>query len=195
MKIEIENITWNVKKLNEYDKWDEFLGMSHLGIPENMLKRFIKECAWEGYSGIIPHYDSLDMLNVDISDHDCINTDTQIVLMNWLHDKRRKYKLDYRTDDPFWIFHDHKHSQNDVYRFQVSGITSTTEYTRLMEGAEMAMHYGTLIKPQTVIDLLNAWHFRFRGEVHAFDLEIKHFEPFFKGRRLNNLHRRYEHNY
>lgn len=162
MLITVQNITWNYSEPGYYD--EDVLGMSYMGIPPSMLKRFIKECGFE--EGVPPHYDPYDKedLKAQIkegSEHECYNADTQIVLMNWLHDKRRKYNLDYRGVDPFWIFHDHCHSQRDVYGYEVSGIYSYIELQRLLEGAEMSKHNGIWVKPETVNGILNAWKPRF----------------------------------
>lgn len=158
MEVIIENITWNFQNLNYYD--DEDLGLAYVGIPENMMKRFIKECRWDEDLKVPPHYYEEDLDSFG-SDHECNNADTQIVLMSWLHDKQRKYQLDYRGNDPFWIFHDHCHSQNDVYGNEIRGIGSHTEYIRLLEGAEMAKDQGFFIKSETVAGIIKAWKPRF----------------------------------
>jgi hypothetical protein len=139
--------------------------MGYIGIPGGMLNRFIKECAWNPGDKVPPHEDPYladDYKGYSThSIHECYNTDTQIVLMNWLYDKRRKYKLEYRGDDPFWIFHDHQHSQHDVYGYEVNGIYSYIEQQRLLQGADMAKDFGYFIKPKTAAEIVMAWRDRF----------------------------------
>lgn len=180
MEIKIQNITWN---FNRYNQWDEdFLGFSYVGIPPNMMKRFIKECKWDDDIRVPPHYFEEDLENLDLgSEHECWNADTQIVLMKWLHDKRRNYQLDYRGGDPFWIFHDHCHSQNDVHGYEVSGIYAYTEYVRILEGAQMAQDHGILIKPETAIEVIKAWQPRFGSRDQQ--ISERDFYPFFKDER------------
>jgi hypothetical protein len=173
MEIKIENITWSFKSLNHYD--EKSLGLSYVGIPFNMLKRFIKETCWDKDLKVPPHYyeEDLDLLHSGC-EHDCYNTDTQIVLMNWLHDKKRQYRLDYRGEDPFWIFHDFCHSQGDVYSYEVSGINSWVEHYRILEGAEMAKHDGIYMKPETAIGIYNAWTNRFNFR-EGSNMTVMHF--------------------
>jgi hypothetical protein len=174
-EIILDNITFHVSQLNYWD--DERVGSSAIGIEPNMLKRFINECRWSDDLKVPPHYYKEDLENLCIkSTHDCVNPDTHIVLMNWLTNKKRKYKLDYRADDPFWLFHDYCHSQGDVYSYQVNNINAFVEHYRIIEGAEMAKHYGYLIKPATVEGIINEWSGRFRGE--STKIYISDFEPY-----------------
>ena len=103
MLITVQNITWDFNPLRFYD--DDYLGMSYIGIPGGMLNRFIKECAWDPGVKVPPHEDPYfaeDYKGYGThSVHECSNTDTQIVLMNWLYDKRRKYKLSIFTNH--WV--------------------------------------------------------------------------------------------
>jgi hypothetical protein len=175
MKIRVENITYNFGRYNPQFE-DVHLGDANLGIPYNMLKRFIKEC---GFEGILPHYSSWDMEFIEKdSTHNCVNPDTQIILMHWLHDKRRNYKLDYNGVDPYWIYHDYCHSQGDVYSYEVGHITSWKEHYRLMEGAEMSRHYGHFIKAETLVEINKAWGPRWdykKGAITPFNpFDFKH---------------------
>ena len=179
MEIKIQNITWNFQPYSHWDEFQNTLGMSYVGIPFPMLKRFIKECGWNDHVKVPPHYFQEDRENLYYgNEHDCYNTDTQIVLMNWLHDKRRNYKLEYRGEDPFWIYHDHCHSQGDVYGYEVSQIYASTEHYRLIEGAEMAKHYGIFIKPKTIVGIINEWDNRFRNE--SVKIRLHEFESYMK---------------
>jgi hypothetical protein len=175
MEIRIENITWNFQPLSKWD--EERLGLAYVGIPENMMKRFIKECRWKEDLKVPPHYYEEDLETLD-GNHECYNSDTQIVLMNWLHDKKRNYKLDYRGSDPFWVYHDHCHSQGDVYNYEVGSIYASTEHYRIIEGGEMAKHYGIYIQPQTIVDIIGAWDNRFRNE--SVKIHLSDFETFMK---------------
>lgn len=164
MLIQIQNITWDFNPLRFYD--DESLGLAYVGIPGGMLKRFINECKWNE-ARVPPHYDPYDEEDLKgygtHSIHECYNTDTQIVLMNWLYNKRRKYTLEYRGSDPFWIFHDHQHSQYDVWGgVEVGGIYSCIEKERLLQGAEMAKDHGFFIQPKTAAEIVEAWTDRFK---------------------------------
>lgn len=189
-KIKIQNITWNFDKVSE-DFLQLGIGYANMGIPQNMLKRFIRECGWEAYRSwndkkAVPHYDdymtedALEQAKQD-SEHECYNSDTQIVLMKWLHNKRRNYTLSYQGEDPFWLFHDNRHSKWDVYSDEVSNITAHTEYQRILEGVEMARDHGVLIQPKTAVGILNAWQPRFGA--HAHQISERDFWPFFQGER------------
>jgi len=166
MLITIQNITWNYSELSQYD--EEHLGLSYVGIPDNMLKRFIKECAWDSDLKVPPHYYEEDLESMT-GGHECYNADTQIVLMNWLNDKRRKYNLDYRGSDPYWVFHDSCHSKSDVYGYEMSPVNADLEHCRLFEGAEMAKHNGIYIKPKTVIEIEEIWDHRFGNQSQKFN--------------------------
>ena len=183
MILQIENITWNVHLLNYYD--EEFLGSSYLGIPENMMKRFIKEC---GTDKVPPHYDIDDEVGLNSKyGHECYNTDTQIVLMNWLHNKQRKYQLHYRTNDAFWICHDHFHSKNDVFSFEVSGIDSYIENERLCQGADLYKKLGHSMLASTLIKLQEVWNsrFRFRERENITPLDVTHLLKCLSDEQLN----------
>jgi len=162
MRIQINNIEFNYWNGGSDHLCDEQnIGLAHLTMLGTMAKRFAKEC---GYDGCIPHYEKEDMSNVTAnSDHDCYNPDTQIVLMHWLFDKKRNYKLDYQGLDPFWLFHDSFHAENDVYSYQVNNIYSNIEYYRLLEGAEFAFSKGFEMQPETVAKLDANWKRRWRG--------------------------------
>ena len=167
MEIIIDNITWDFQGYTRWDDFDDILGMAYVGIPFNMMKRFIKECQYDEDLKVPPHYfqEDIDYLWCDgdtMGTHDCYNTDTQIVLMNWLHDKQRKYRLEYRGEDPFWIYHDHCHSKGDVHRYEVNNINSHVEHYRIMEGAMMAKHYDIYMQPKTALEVVKAWDGRFR---------------------------------
>ena len=158
MKVEVENITFNFKKTgSDLLPDEENLGISYLFIPGTMLLRFKNE-----FYGI-PHYDEEEEKDAkDQSIHQCYNTDTQIVLMSYLFDKKRKYKLDYHGMDPFWICHDHFHAKNDVYGGEVNGINSYTEKQRLLQGAEYAKEKGIYISVDTVMKLDRMWRGRWQ---------------------------------
>lgn len=191
MKLKIDNITWTFEPYNDYDI-DDSLGLAYVGIPPNMLKRFIKECCWDDNNKKLPphYFDGDEEYIIPGDEHECYNSDTQIVLMKWLGEKQRKYELSYRGSDPFWIFHDNRHSRWDVYGYEVGGITSYTEYQRILEGAEMAKHHGIFIQPQTVAGILKDWNSRFNREgtskhsISEFD-----FKPLMKNTRaFNQIH-------
>lgn len=176
MKIQINNIEfnyWNQGSDLMSDK--ENIGLAHLTIPGNMSKRFAHECGIKDDGRfIIPHYDYDDMKNhVEFgSDHDCYNSDTQIVLMHWLFQKQKRYKIDYSGLDPFWLFHDSFHAENDVYSNEVNNIYSYIEYQRLLEGAEFAFSKGFEMQPETLAKLNATWSSRWKFR------EGKNFTPF-----------------
>lgn len=145
-------------------------------IEPKMLKRFINECSWNDHK-CLPHYDRNDMEHVDlVTGHHCYVPDTEIVLMNWLFAKKRKYKFDFKALDPYWLFHDSFHAQNDVYSSEVCPINSYIEYCRLIQGAEFAQSKGFSIMPHTVIDLMKTWDKRWEDDernyqkFHASDM-------------------------
>jgi hypothetical protein len=166
MLVTINNIDWRFEyNGNDAVGDEENLGIANLFIPGPMMKRFIKEC---GNDGIMPHYDredaaSLDSYTSGYSSHACWNSDTQIVLMHYLFNKRRRYKLTYEGLDPYWLFHDSRHAINDVYGYEVSGVYSGVEAERLVEGAELAKKSGVYMRPQTACKLLGGWRSRFKS--------------------------------
>lgn len=166
MWVQIENINYNfVYQSSNVLPDEDNIGLAHLLIPSPMAERFRKECGWKDNEIMcIPHYGSEEMESSYIkgSQHECYNSDTQIVLMHWLHNKRRKYHLEYQGLDPFWLFHDHFHSKHDVSGYEVGGVTSRIEKTRLMQGAEYAFENGIYIKPETVAKLDGAWNSRWK---------------------------------
>ena len=180
MLLQTNNITWRFNYQGSDLLSDEDnLGIAHLIMPGNMAWRFSKECGWN--DNVIPHYDLEDMDQISKgSDHECYNSDTQIVLMHWLFNKRRKYTLDYNGLDPFWIFHDSLHAQNDVSEYQVGGIYSTIEKQRHLDGAEYAKQNGVYIKADTVLKLEETWARRWRmREGNSFiRLDREEFRPF-----------------
>lgn len=174
MKIKIDNIEWDY---SENRSFEDVLGYGSVGIPATMLKRFALECGWEETSSgllVPPHFDPFEftdnggknnpMIGNAQSIHECHNADTQIVLMNWLRDKRYSYKLDYNCPDAYWIFHDNQHSKHDVHGCEVLGITAWVEKQRLLEGLEMANKFGIGIKDKTLFDLINEFPKRFRSD-------------------------------
>jgi hypothetical protein len=178
MRIQINNIEYNfIKQGSDYLPDDENLGLAHLLIPGRMADRFRREC---GNSTVttpdnqrilypFPHYDGDEMDYVPTnSDHQCHNADTQIVLMNWLFDKKRKYKLTYYGLDPYWLFHDACHAENDVYCNEVSGINSCTEHFRLIEGADYAKKRGISMTGQTLHLLKQNWDRRWRSQERGY---------------------------
>jgi hypothetical protein len=187
MQFTTENITWNFKKGgNDMMSDEETLGLSYLYIPEGMVNRFKRECGHKDEllnRLLLPHYD-IDYVDIHIyardSTHECYNSDTQIVLMSWLLNKKRKYVLDYQGLDPYWIFHDTRHTLNDVYSWEVSGITSHTEHYRLFEGAEYALKHGIHISADTVYKLSEAWieRWRIREWDNYTKLNPYEFKPF-----------------
>jgi hypothetical protein len=157
-KIKIQNITYNFKDVTEFDS--DWLGYSAIGVPHTMIQRLIKESGFECLPGD-SDLKSSDFTKDKDEIFECYNTDTQIILMNWLHEKRRNYVFDYNGTDPFWIYHDHKHSQKDVYSHNINPIDSRTEFERLLDGAEMAQHYKHHITAKTVCEIANEWGPRF----------------------------------
>lgn len=161
MKVQINNITFNYKFAGSDALPDQDnLGIGHLIIPGTMSWRFAKE---EG-GGIIPHYgteESKDAVSTR-SDHECYNSDTQIVLMHWLFKKQRKYNLDYYGLDAFWLFHDSLHAKHDVWGGEVQGIWSSVEKERLISGAQYAYKNGVCITADTLIKLELDWTRRWR---------------------------------
>jgi len=158
--IVIENITWIFRYAENDDI--NFLGEPSVKIPKNMIKRFVKECKWNELN-VPPHYHQEDLNNgLDFkSDFIMDNPDSLIVLMNWLHKKKRKYVLDYKGTDPFWIYHDYFHSKNDVYGTQVNGITGHVEHARIFQGLAMAEEAGVMPKVETLAQLCKSWERRF----------------------------------
>lgn len=181
MKLQINNIEFNFRQAGSDLLSDqENLGIGHLIMPGRMAQRFRKECGWS--EGQIPHYGRYETEDAG-SDHECYNTDTQIVLMNWLFDKRRKYKIDYYGIDPFWICHDSFHAQNDVYCNEVGYITSWIERERLLQGAERAKELGIGMLADTVLKLQRDWqgrwkHFEDRSSITPLDIEA--FYPYLR---------------
>lgn len=171
----------------------EELGLSYITIPGAMSDRFRKECGFKDEVVnrlIFPHYDRDQMFDVPRgSDHECYNSDTQIVLMHWLMNKNRKYKLKYFGLDPFWLFHDSFHAKNDVWGFEVQGIWSNVEWERLLEGAEYALKNGISISAETVAKLDAAWDNRWRrfenGNHQRFNYE--EFNKFLKRSDVDHL--------
>jgi hypothetical protein len=162
MEVQVNNITFQFRNQgSDLMRDEENLGLGHLLIPGPMGRRFLKECGWD--NRVLPHYDSDDMDRLHIgSAHECYNTDTQIVLMNWLFDKRRKYKLEFYGLDPYWLFHDSMHAVRDVHCYEVSGITSWAERERLLEGAEFAARNAVYITADSVIKIAQAWSRRWK---------------------------------
>jgi hypothetical protein len=186
MQITTDNITWNfVKKGNDLMSDEETLGLSYLYIPGPMLKRFKRECGHKDSTInrlLLPHYSIDDVYNQQVdaqSGHSCYNSDTQIVLMHYLRNKRRKYKLDYEGLDPFWIFHDMRHAKHDVWGDEVQGIWSDLEYERLLEGAEFAITKGIHISADSVYKLLDCWaaRWKFREGQNYKRLSLRDFQP------------------
>lgn len=178
--IQIQNITYNFYKSGN-DAMDDTsnLGLASVHIPQLITKRFAKECGWN--DGVIPHYDEDETNDAkSISLHDCYNADTQIVLMNWLFDKKRKYKLDYYGMDPFWLFHDALHAQNDVHSYEVCCINSYVEKQRLLDGAEYAFKNGITMTADTIIKIGRDWRSRWRSqEQNSMEkIEISEFYKF-----------------
>lgn len=158
MKVQINNIEFDFHYQGSHHVDDEDnLGIAHLLIPGPMSVRFAREC---GEDGMLPHYAREDEKVNKESSHDCYNTDTQIVLMHYLFKKQRKYKLEYCGLDPFWLFHDSLHAQNDVYGNEVNNIRSHIERDRLLAGAEFAASKGVHILADTVMKIQDAWHSR-----------------------------------
>lgn len=176
MQVQIDNIIYNfINQSSDHLQDSENLGLAHLIIPGPMCKRFAKEVGHQTPEGkpLIAHYDSHDMQDISLgSDHECYNSDTQIVLMSYLFGKRRKYELDYYGLDPFWLFHDSFHAKNDVWGGEVQGIWSGLEYERLLQGAEFAKSKGVLMLPETIAKLSEAWVSRWKwnqiGSIHPF---------------------------
>ncbi len=161
MLLQINNIEFNFKQCgSDLINDQENLGIGHLIMPGNMAKRFAKECACNDQPQI-PYYE-IDETQYAGSDHECYNSDTQIVLMNWLFDKKRKYKIDYYGIYPFWICHDSFHAQNDVWSYQVSGINSWIERQRLLQGAERAKELGIGMLADTLLKLDTNWISRWK---------------------------------
>lgn len=181
MLIQINNIEYNfIEESTCLVPEEEELGLAYLTIPGTMCNRFKKEC---GYLGKIPHYDEYETADIiKGSDHDCYNADTQIVLMHWLFQKQRKYKLEYRGLDPYWLFHDSFHAENDVYGMEVTGINSRIEHERLLEGAEFAKSKGVFIKPETAAKLIENWknRWKFHERENFAVLKASEFIPFFQ---------------
>lgn len=182
MKIQINNIRYNfIKQGSDHLPDDENLGLAHLIIPGSMADRFRRECGHDricvpdGRSVYpFPHYDEYDMQDVSSrSEHNCFNADTQIVLMNWLFEKKRTYHLDYYGLDPYWLFHDACHAESDVMGYAVWGINSYTEWTRLLEGAEFAKKHNISMKAETLILLENAWRARWKYQEGSRMTEFK----------------------
>ncbi len=163
---------------------EENLGLAHLLIPGAMATRFAKECGPQHDSGryLLPRYSDLEEMDgvSKHSSHECYNADTQIVLMNWLFAKRRKYKLEYQGLDPFWLFHDSFHAENDVYSNEVNNIYSYVERTRLLEGAEFAQSKGVFMLPETVAKLDANWRnrWKFREQNTMTPLQVHEFYQF-----------------
>lgn len=166
MKIAIDNITYNfIQQGSDHMLDEENLGLAHLIIPGPICKRFVKEVGLktDGGKPLIPHYDEYDMENLHLgSEHECFNADTQIVLMDYLFAKRRKYKLDYYGLDPYWLFHDSFHAKNDVYNGEMGQVDSSLEYERLLQGAEFAKSKGFEMQPETVAKLDANWKSRWK---------------------------------
>jgi hypothetical protein len=158
-KFTINNIEWTFSYMsNEMLPDEENVGIADLIMPGKMFDRFAKECG-----GMIPYYDREQYLDYKgCSDHACYNSDTQIVLMHHLFKKRRKYKLDYNGLDPYWIFHDSCHAENDVYCDDICCISSDNEMQRLIDGAERAAKHGIYMLPETAFKLREAWDPRWR---------------------------------
>lgn len=160
-KLTVNNITFNyVHHGSDILNDAENLGIGHMLIDRRMLKRFIKACDLDK---LIPHYDQYETADaLGASTHDCWNSDTQIVLMHWLFEKKRRYTLDYYGLDPYWVYHDARHAVKDVYGFEVYGINSYVEYSRLIDGAEFAQHNGVYMSTDTLVKLNKAWYGRWR---------------------------------
>lgn len=160
MILKINNIEFSFKNQgSDLMSDNDNLGLGHLIIPGPMCKRFAKECG----DGLIPHYDREQTDDVrGLSEHECYNSDTQIVLMNYLFNKKRKYKLEYYGLDPFWICHDSFHAQHDVYGGEVQGIRSGIELERLFQGAERAKELKIGMTADTLIKLQANWKLRWR---------------------------------
>lgn len=159
--IQLDNITFNFKQRSfEWEIGADGLGGSLVGIPYKMVKKFYKD---EGFDKTIPHLGREETSAVLKSREEfmCYNTDTQIVLMKWLNSRTKKVTLDYHGDDPFWIYHDYCHSNNDVYGSEVSNITSYTEWQRILEGGELALSRGHGPKASTIYNLMEEWEARF----------------------------------
>lgn len=165
MKVQINNIEFTFhKQSSDRVTEDEDLGLSKLFIPGPMSERFRKETgSFEDGLYLFPHYDRYETKdNICGSGHDCYNADTQIVLMNWLFDKKRSYKLEYEGLDPYWLFHDSRHALNDVYNYEVRDIYSYVESERLIEGADFAKTHGISMSGFTLWKLEKFWEGRWR---------------------------------
>lgn len=101
MRFRTENIEWNFTKGgNDHMSDEETLGMAYLWIDTGMLKRFKREAGLKDEATnrlLIPHYDLEQTIDATESNHQCYNSDTQIVLMHWLRKKQRRYKLSYQV--------------------------------------------------------------------------------------------------
>lgn len=194
MKVQINNIEFRFfNQGSDLLPDKDNLGLAHLTIPGRMTDRFRREC---GLTELInnrqiyrmPHYDICDTQNMlKSSEHDCYNSDTQIVLMHWLFNKRRKYRLDYHGLDAFWLFHDSLHAENDVYSFEVDNIRSGLELQRLMEGAEYAYQNGVRITGETLAKLYANWRSRwyFREGERMAKLNVRDFFKYTSKRQAN----------
>jgi hypothetical protein len=156
MKVQIENIEFNFKQCgSDLLRDEDNLGIAHLIMPGKMADRFARE-----NDGLIPHYDEEETRDARGSEHECYNSDTQIVLMHWLFKKRRKYKIDYYGLDPFWICHDSFHAKHDVWGMEVQNVYSRLELERLLQGAERAKKLGVGMTADTLIKLQTRWKSR-----------------------------------
>lgn len=107
------------------------------------------------------------------SEHDCYNSDTQIVFMNHFFNMKRKYQVPYRGMDVYWLFHDSRHAICDVYGNEIDGIYSYTEHERLIQGAELAKMYGYSMNGLTLLNLelqwKSRWIFSEKSSMQKFD--------------------------
>ncbi|MDC6350746.1 hypothetical protein PP178_04225 [Zeaxanthinibacter sp. PT1] len=171
-----------------------------MDIPSDILKRFVEYCDYQVDDKLfLPHYYQEDMEDVDLgSGHECNNPDTQIVLMHFLHEhKDEKFQIHYRGLDPYWIFHDNRHSLNDVMGCEVYGINSHVERDRLLEGAEMSRDHGVYINPKSAIGVINAWksRWKFDERTNMASLETSDFQPFMKEEEFDILEMYHEGGY
>ena len=162
----IDNIKFLWRPPSTWERYDLELGLGfgYMDIPGSRQRSFLKEMGWnkEYCNNTFPHYDNYAMEDVEIgSEHRCMNTDTQIVFMRHIFNSARGVSLPYINDDPYWIFHDSRHALRDVYGNEVDGITSAVEFSRLVEGADLAKRYKIRMDVKTLYDLEKAWYDRF----------------------------------
>ena len=157
-----ENVTFNIEIIDAFCDVGLFpklsieetdgIGGTVLTIPSNHIigmKRdgYYIEAEYNGKTfQIPPHtdiYDYKDYYNISVNSeiHESVNIDLHIVYFKWLLSKKKKYIVDIKCHNLYWIFHDICHG-NDVAGSEVCCLSASLEQYRLDEAIELMVEAG-----------------------------------------------------